>query len=265
MVWLVRWWRVAAAVRRARRVESGREFEILRRVDVRGEVGLRMSRELMEPGVFGVWRPVLLWPEQLSLRLEDEHIAAIVAHEWMHVRRRDNLAAMLHMVVEGVFWFHPMVWWMERRMVEERERACDEAVVEMGAAAGVYAESLLKAVRFCVESPLVCVSGITGADLSRRVRSIMTLRLESLSLGRKVVLGLLGFAMVLGPVAFGVVRMIPVYGQVLRATGPLPSFEVATIRLSRDDARGADTEGEQTHYTVTAKMLMEFAYSIPTK
>jgi uncharacterized protein (TIGR03435 family) len=266
LVWVVQWRRVAAAMRRARRVESGREFEILRRVDVRGEVRLRMSRELMEPGVFGVWRPVLLWPEQLSLRLQDEHIAAIVAHELMHVRRRDNLAAMLHMVVEAAFWFHPMVWWMERRMVEERERACDEAVVELGAEAGVYAESLLKAVRFCVESPLTCVAGISGADLSRRVRSIMTLRLESLSLGRKVGLGLLGCAMVLGPIGFGVMRMIPVYGQVLRATGPRPSFEVATIKPSKPDENKNQEMGlrdgryHATH--VSLRNLIKYAYQV---
>ena len=58
---------------------------------------------------------------------------AILAHELMHVRRHDNLTAALHMLVEAVFWFHPLVWWMERRMVEERERACDEAVIRWGA------------------------------------------------------------------------------------------------------------------------------------
>ncbi len=128
----------------------------------------------MEPGILGVFRPALLWPERLSEKLEDEHIEAIMAHELEHVRRRDNLTAMLHMVVEALFWFHPMVWWIERRMVEERERACDEAVVQMGGSAEAYAESLLKACRFCLESPMVCMAGITGADLKMRIQSIMT-------------------------------------------------------------------------------------------
>ena len=135
--------------------------------------------------MFGIVRPVLIWPEGLSARLDDEHIEAIMAHELMHARRRDNLTAALHMFVEAAFWFHPLVWWMERRMVEERERACDEAVVEMGSRPGVYAESLLKAVRFCVESPLVCVAGVTGADLAGRVRSIMTPRLKKLGVAGK--------------------------------------------------------------------------------
>ncbi len=267
VVWGGGWMRVTRTLRRARRVEDGREAEILRRVEAAGgrrrrPVTMVLSRELMEPGMFGVWRPVLIWPARLSERLDDEHIEAIVAHELMHARRRDNLTAALHMVVEAIFWFHPLVWWMERRMVEEREHACDEAVVAMGSRPGVYAESLLKAVRFCVESPLVCVAGVTGADLTARVRAIMTERAERLGWWRRVALGALGVAAIAGPLAFGVVRMIPVYGQVFKATGPLPSYEVVVIKPSQDPAQGASTDGEQTHYLMTAKMLIQFAYGI---
>ncbi len=153
--------------------------------------------------MFGIFRPVLIWPQRLSERLKDEHIEAILAHELGHAQRRDNLTALLHMVVEAAFWFHPLVWWMERRMVEERERACDEAVVQMGSRPGIYAESLLKACRFCVESPLVCVSGITGADLSKRVLSIMTLRLEQMSMGKKIALALFGVLVIATPILLG--------------------------------------------------------------
>ena len=94
-VWVRRWWQMAEVLRRESRVEEGRVFAILRRLDPRGQVALVQTEGSMEPGVFGVWRPVLLWPEGLSELLEDEHIEAIVAHEVMHVRRLDNLTAML--------------------------------------------------------------------------------------------------------------------------------------------------------------------------
>lgn len=90
--------------------------------------------------------------------------------------------------------------------------------------------SLLKAYRFCVESPLRCVPGITGADSSKRVRTIMTLRLEKLSMGRKIASAAFGLIVAAAPVAFGVMRRVPVYLQILQAPGPLPSFEVATIK-----------------------------------
>jgi bla regulator protein BlaR1 len=237
VMWSLRWRQVQQQVRQATPAVAGREFEILQWMNGGRRVSLLLSQELMEPGIFRVFRPVLIWPERLSAQLRDGHIEAIMAHELMHVRRRDNLSATLHMLVEAVFWFHPMVWWMERRLVEERERACDEAVVAMGRCAETYAEGLLKACRFCIESPLACVSGVTGADLCKRVRSIMTPQLEKLGLMRKSVLVLLMLATIAGPFLFGAR-----YGEVRaqqaiaedwqKAAGGKMEFEVASVRLN---------------------------------
>jgi bla regulator protein BlaR1 len=246
VVWGMRWRQVAKTLQQAGRAADGREWEALRRlqgvIGAGRQIPLMMSQELMEPGIFGIRRLHLIWPERLSERLDDEHIEAILAHELMHARRRDNLTAALHMVVETAFWFHPAVWWMERRMVEERERACDEAVVGMGSKPEIYAESLLKACRFCVESPMVCVAGITGADLNRRVRSIMALRLVRLTFTRKLMLASLAFAAVAAPIALGIVRVAPIYGQIVQASGSLPSFEVASIRPAHSGS-GFSTTG----------------------
>ena len=157
---------------------------------------------------------------------------AILAHELMHVRRHDNLTAALHMLVEAVFWFHPLVWWMERRMVEERERACDEAVIQLGGQPEAYAESLLKACRFCVESPLRCVSGVTGAGLNKRIVSIMTMKMvDKVSLGRKLLLVTFGIAAVVAPLVLGEVKAVqgsPVL-VVKSVTPPAPQI-LASIR-----------------------------------
>ena len=96
-----------------------------------------------EPGVVGIWRPVLLLPEGLADRLTPAQLNAVIAHERCHVGRHDNLAAAVHMLVEAIFWFHPLVWWIERRMIDERERACDEAVLRAGNDPDEYAEGIL--------------------------------------------------------------------------------------------------------------------------
>ena len=72
----------------------------------------------LEPGVFGILRPVLIWPDGISERFRkmSTHLEAILAHELCHVRRRDNLAAAVHMTVEAIFWFHPLVWWLGARL-----------------------------------------------------------------------------------------------------------------------------------------------------
>ena len=77
------------------------------------------------------------------------------------------LAAAIHMVVEAIFWFHAFVWWLGVRLLEDREHACDEEVLESGSDRQVYAQSVLKICEFCVGSPLACVSGVT-APVSRK-------------------------------------------------------------------------------------------------
>jgi uncharacterized protein (TIGR03435 family) len=89
-------------------------------------------------------------------------------------------------------------------MLQERERACDEAVVQLAGRPEVYAEGLLKACRFCAESPLICVSGITGADLKDRIVRIMTEHLvQKMDLSRKLLLGGVAFVSLAIPVALG--------------------------------------------------------------
>jgi bla regulator protein BlaR1 len=172
-VWYVQWRKMSVATRDAAALLEGREVESLRRMErnagIRKQIEIRLSRASVEPGIFGIVRPVLMWPEGISKRLEDAQLDAILAHEVRHVRRHDNLAAAVHMVVEAIFWFHPFVWWLGARMVEERERACAEDVWESGSERQVYAEGILKMCEFCLMSPLACMSGVAGGDLSREI------------------------------------------------------------------------------------------------
>ena len=104
-------------------------------------------------------------------------LRAVIAHEMCHLERRDNLTAALHMLVQALFWFYPLVWWLGARLLDERERACDEAVVASGNNAETYAESVLKVCRIYLHSPLACTIGVSGADLKRRMEAIMSGRL----------------------------------------------------------------------------------------
>ena len=293
VLWFVRWHKLALTLRRSRAAHTGREVDLLRRLEqATGRltpIPVRLSSDRWEPGIFGIWRPILLWPEQLSARLDDQHIEAILAHELMHVRRRDNLTAALHMLVEAVFWFHPLVWWMERGMVEERERACDEAVVELGGTPEAYAESLLKTCRFCVESPLRCVSGITGAGLNKRIVSIMTMKMiDKLSPGRKFLLLSIGVAAVATPLVLGEVKAMLGSATLLAppqvSPGPQTSanaqavpgspshltFEVASIKESHANSLNAMikpyTGGDgYTVQNMPVKDMINVIYRVPRR
>jgi bla regulator protein BlaR1 len=218
LIWCMRWRKISIALRNAEPLQEGREAEALRKLQriagTRTPIDLVLSRTSLEPGIFGITRPVLVWPEGISKHLEDAHLEAILAHELWHVRRRDNLAAAIHMFVEAMFWFHPLVWWLGARLVEERERACDEEVVELGGERHVYAESILKVCEFCVGSPLACVSGVTGSDLKKRMVHIMTEQIvRKLEFGKKVLLSAAAMLAIALPLVFGLVNATPTRAQ----------------------------------------------------
>ncbi len=113
----------------------------------------------------------------ISERLTPPQLDAVLAHELCHIRRRDNLLAAIHMLVEALFWFHPLVWWLGKKLVDERERACDEEVLRLGGEPHIYAEAIVNICKLYMESPLVCMSGVTGSDLKKRVEAILVNRL----------------------------------------------------------------------------------------
>jgi beta-lactamase regulating signal transducer with metallopeptidase domain len=172
VVWLMgaavvatRWgraWRAADSLARAARSEPGTPPDA------------RVTDADVEPAVAGSFHPVVLLPAALLARLTGSQMDAVLAHEREHIRRYDNLTANLHRLVEALFWFHPAVWWIGRQMIEERERACDEAVLDHGHDGAVYAAGILEVCRHCVDRPRVSfsVSALSG-NLAQRIRHIL--------------------------------------------------------------------------------------------
>ncbi|HEY2859575.1 MAG TPA: M56 family metallopeptidase, partial [Terracidiphilus sp.] len=268
--WTVRWLRVRTLARKASVRQSGREADALRTAQASAcssdPIPLLISDECMEPGIFGIVHPVLLWPQGISEHLDDRQLAAIVAHEVCHVQRRDNLFALLQMCVQAAFWFHPLVWWMGTRLLEERERACDEAVLRLGNEPAHYADAILKACRFCVESPLTCISGVSGSDLKRRMVRIMNAATVPLSRSRKMLLASVAVATIAGPIAMGAL-----HPRVVKADEAQDSkyaslrFDNATLTPAQSTAKAffvMQDEGEFRHDNITMKDLIAMAYGV---
>jgi bla regulator protein blaR1 len=255
----LRGWRsIRAAVRSSVPIEIP-AFKTPARVEVRSCPGL------LEPGVVGLWRPILLLPAGILERLTPAQLGAVLTHELCHVRRRDNLFASIHMIAEATFWFHPLVWWIGARLVEERERACDEEVLSLVSEPHLYAEGILNVCKLYAESPLACVSGVTGADLKRRIEAIMTNRIgQRLNRANKFLLASAGAAALAGPLIVGIGS-----APAVRAQSPAvssPQFEVASIK---PDKSGAGPVGMRiqpgglfTAWNVTLEVLLQNAYSM---
>ena len=210
----------------------------------------------LEPGVYGLFRPELRLPEGLT----DEQLSVVIAHEERHVECFDNLTAALHMVVETLFWFHPLVWWIGARMMEERERDCDEAVLRRGNQPGAYARSIVQVCSTYVESPLACASGISGSDLKKRIREIMTWR-GSLPVTRtgKAVLAVAAVAAISLPFVLGVLR-----AQTL-PPAPTLTYDAVSIHKSPPSGNHLISPGPQSGVRATgmsAAGLIAWAYNV---
>jgi hypothetical protein len=121
-----------------------------------------------------------------------------------------------------------MVWWIGARLIEERERACDEEVLRLCGEPRIYAEAILKVCKRYAEASLVCVSGVSGSNLPKRMEAIMMNRIGSrLNVGTKIVLAVAAMTVLILPVVVG--AMSPV-AQVRGESAP--RFEVASIKLN---------------------------------
>ena len=200
---LVSWWKQWLSMRRV----LAEAYAIDLEAAYESNLVVMASPSMSEPGVFGLRRPVLLVPEGISDHLAPAQLRALVAHERCHVRHRDNLTAALHMAVEALFWFYPVVWWIGRRLIAERERACDEYVLHSGSAPRDYAEGILQVCRFATQPPPAFVAGVSGSNLKRRIQLILRREIgRPLGVLRAVALGVCCAVAILGPVVAGAVN-----------------------------------------------------------
>ncbi len=186
-----------------------------------------------EPGVYGIFRPILFLPTGIENHLTPAQLKSILDHELCHIRRRDNLATAIHMTVEAVFWFHPLVWWLGARLMEERERACDEQVLREGNEPQTYAEAILKICELYLESPLPCISGITGANLKNRIEAIMANRIaRPLSRAKSTLLAAAATTALAIPIAIGILNAPILIAESPAQPAPtnIPKFKSVSIK-----------------------------------
>jgi beta-lactamase regulating signal transducer with metallopeptidase domain len=139
-------------------------------------IGLKRAPCVMQtssdigPLVAGIWRPRVYVPAFLVECAPPAQLEAMLLHELAHVRRRDTWVACLQLAAHVLWWFHPLVWWMNREISRQRERSCDEEVVaNLGRGRSDYARllvSILEA-RHRLE-PLWGYPAVRPVELTRR-------------------------------------------------------------------------------------------------
>ncbi len=142
----------------------------------RAHEGFWISGSCAAPVTVGWLRPRILLPEAWHDWPPDQ-LAAVLAHEQEHARRRDPLRQLFALLNRTLFWFHPLSWWLERRLSALAEEACDAAALAHGHDPHDYTRYLLDIARAVERSGMrigALGMAMPGSALPRRIRQILS-------------------------------------------------------------------------------------------
>jgi hypothetical protein len=177
---LLRWFGSAWDLRRLKRssipVTDPSSLELLaelkHELKITTPVDVRIGEAAVPPMTWGVFRPVILLPASAAEWTLDRW-RAVLAHELAHVRRKDALVRVLTEVARIVYWLNPLVWYAVHRLEIERERACDDCVLRLGADAADYAEHLVAIARSLNSGSPAAIAMARPSQLRLRLEAIL--------------------------------------------------------------------------------------------
>jgi beta-lactamase regulating signal transducer with metallopeptidase domain len=152
------------------------------RLGLRAMPVLAWCADVSIPVVIGVLRPMILLPTAAATGLSPDQLHALLTHELAHIRRCDLLVNLLQRIVEAMLFFHPVVWYVSRRISNERELACDDLALTSGCERMVYADSLLRMAEMSVAlrrigrtapATSLAASGENGSEFKRRILKVL--------------------------------------------------------------------------------------------
>lgn len=146
--------------------------DLARRLGLRRAVAIAVSHAVDVPTLAGWRSPVILLPTDAMKTLPPEALAGVVAHELAHVRRNDAVTQGFLVVVRALLFFHPCTHRLVRVAEHERERCCDDAALQAGAAATQYARALVQLERLRPRSMSFAVAATRGPLLDRVQRIV---------------------------------------------------------------------------------------------
>jgi len=155
-------------------VIRARLADLSRRMNIRHPVALLESALAPGPAVIGVLKPAILFPAAALTGLWPIQIEAILAHELAHVRRHDYLVNLLQSMVETLLFYHPAVWWVSKKIRQEREHCCDDLAVQACGDRKFYATCLADLDEL-KPAQLALAMNAAGTGLLPRIRRILGL------------------------------------------------------------------------------------------
>jgi beta-lactamase regulating signal transducer with metallopeptidase domain len=140
-----------------------------------GGISIALSDGVQSPGLAGLVRPVILLPANIVSWTSREERTAILRHEFAHFKRRDHIVSRFQSALKCLLFFHPLLLYADHQLSLEREIACDDRVLDLGAEPKTYAEAILKAAErsFLIDVVHQAASFYSRRTLERRIEMIM--------------------------------------------------------------------------------------------
>ena len=157
-----------------------------RRLGIRRAIQYCENFHLPAPAVIGWFRPIVFLPASALTGLSEEQLRLVIAHELAHIRRCDAFVNLLQISVETLLFYHPAVWWLNRRIRAEREHCCDEMAVALCGNAIEYARALTLMEEWR-SAPAFAMAANRG-PLSERIAHLLGLS-SGRGAGRKIGMG----------------------------------------------------------------------------
>ena len=216
--------------------------EALKAADLRVKPRLLTSDRVHAPMAMGAVDPVVVVPDTLADMLSSEELRMVLLHELLHIKRYDLLVGMYQRLLHIVFFFHPLVRYLNRRIVWESEDQCDGMVVEHTGDPAAYATALMEVLQRAnahVEGPLFAGAGLHHRSRLRlRVRGI----LEGISVGSLPRWGI-AVGVILTCTLAGLLSSVTMLSRPEAAVGP---ERVSLSGIVRDPT-GAPVEGARVY------------------
>jgi beta-lactamase regulating signal transducer with metallopeptidase domain len=112
-------------------------------IGAKWSITIATSERVRVPAAIGFWKRTIVLPAWALRELPSQDLNVILLHEFAHLQRWDDWTNLIQKIVRALFFFHPAVWWIEKRISVEREMACDDAVLAETANPHGYATCLV--------------------------------------------------------------------------------------------------------------------------
>jgi beta-lactamase regulating signal transducer with metallopeptidase domain len=138
-------WQIGQILRNSTEISPANLDPQLRRLieQTKRPVRLLISEKVRVPAALGFTKPAIVLPGWILREFTTAELQPILIHELAHLRRYDGWTNLFQKVVRAFFFFHPAVWWIDARLSQEREMACDDAVLTVTSNPHAYAGSLI--------------------------------------------------------------------------------------------------------------------------